>query len=99
MILSRTQLQSTTNEEEIPGFERTETRALRLVRAALPEELKARVRSARELGRDMREAEPEEAPLSTALPALDRLLRGGLPRGQMVEMIGARSSGRFSAVL
>jgi hypothetical protein len=88
-----------TQAEEIPSFERTETTALRLVRAALPDELKARVRSARELGRDTREAEPEEAPLATALPALDRLLRGGLPRGQMVEMIGARSSGRFSAVL
>src|SRR5262249_54169160 len=34
-----------------------------------------------------------------ALPALDRLLAGGLPRGQLVELVGGRSSGRFSAVL
>jgi hypothetical protein len=33
------------------------------------------------------------------VPALDRLLAGGLPRGQLVELIGARSSGRFSAEL
>ncbi len=39
-----------------------------------------------------------EAPLTT-FPALDELLGGGLPRGKLVEMIGARSSGRFSAVL
>jgi hypothetical protein len=102
MILTRSQLESTTDEEgfsESERPERFETKALRLVRASLPEELRARVRSARELGRDLSEAEPEEPPLSTALPALDRLLQGGLPRGQMVEMIGARSSGRFSAVL
>jgi len=39
------------------------------------------------------------APRSTAAPTLDELLAGGLPRGQLVEMIGARSSGRFSTVL
>jgi hypothetical protein len=33
------------------------------------------------------------------MPALDELLAGGLPRGQLVEMIGGRSSGRFSAML
>jgi hypothetical protein len=38
-------------------------------------------------------------PLATAVPALDELLAGGLPRGKLVEMVGARSSGRFSAVL
>jgi hypothetical protein len=39
-----------------------------------------------------------KAPLKT-FPALDELLGGGLPRGKLVEMIGSRSSGRFSAVL
>src|SRR5258708_6823123 len=34
-----------------------------------------------------------------AAPTLDELLAGGLPRGQLVEMIGVRSSGRFSTVL
>jgi hypothetical protein len=38
-------------------------------------------------------------PRPAAAPALDELLAGGLPRGQLVEMIGARSSGRFSTVL
>jgi hypothetical protein len=38
------------------------------------------------------------APLKT-FPALDELLGGGLPRGKLVEMVGARSSGRFSALL
>jgi hypothetical protein len=55
------------------------------------------VGSARELARAVRLEERE--PLPTALPALDRLLDGGLPRGQLVEMVGGRSSGRFSAVL
>jgi hypothetical protein len=55
------------------------------------------VGSARELARTV--AEEEREPLPTAFPALDRLLAGGLPRGQLVEMVGGRSSGRFSAVL
>jgi hypothetical protein len=61
------------------------------------------LRSAREHGRAVREAAAAGgaplAPLETSVPALDELLAGGLPRGQLVEMIGARSSGRFSAVL
>jgi len=39
------------------------------------------------------------APRPATPPTLDELLAGGLPRGQLVEMIGARSSGRFSTVL
>ena len=38
-------------------------------------------------------------PLPTSVPALDELLAGGLPRGRLVELIGARSSGRFSTAL
>jgi hypothetical protein len=60
------------------------------------------LRSAREYGRAVREAAASGArpvPLETSVPALDELLAGGLPRGRLVEMIGARSSGRFSAVL
>lgn len=72
--------------------------ALRRLRAVLPEEFRSHVRSARELGRSVQESEPE-TPFVTAVPALDRLLDGGLPRGQLVEMIGARSSGRFSTIL
>jgi hypothetical protein len=35
-------------------------------------------------------------PIPTRVPALDRLLRGGLARGVLVELSGRRSSGRFS---
>ena len=34
--------------------------------------------------------------LATKVPALDRLLAGGLPRGALVEVTGRRSCGRFS---
>ncbi len=37
--------------------------------------------------------------LPSRVPALDRLLGGGLPRGALVEMSGRASSGRFSAAL
>src|SRR5262249_42016146 len=35
-------------------------------------------------------------PIATTVPGLDRLLRGGLPRGGFVEVSGRRSCGRFS---
>jgi hypothetical protein len=70
---------------------------LERVRALLPQSLRRRLHSARELERESREEEHELLP--TALPAIDRLLSGGLPRGQLVELIGSRSSGRFSTVL
>jgi len=34
--------------------------------------------------------------LATGVEPLDRLLPGGLPRGQLIEIVGQRSSGRFS---
>lgn len=71
--------------------------ALQRLRAALPESFRSHVRSARDLAREVHEEEDE--PLVTAFPALDRLLEGGLPKGQLVELIGARSSGRFSTLL
>ena len=58
----------------------------------------ARLRSGRELALRRSEAPPPE-PWPTGLPALDRLLGGGLPRGKLVEIVGRRSSGRFAAVL
>jgi len=45
-----------------------------------------------------REATPLPSPFPTAT-ALDKLLTGGLPQGQLVELIGLRSSGRFSTIL
>lgn len=77
------------------------TGALVRLRSALPEELRSRLTSAGQLARDRRERreQPETGPLATAVPALDRLLEGGLPRGQLVELVGSRTSGRFSTLL
>jgi len=78
-----------------------ESPALSRLRAILPQDFQRHVRSARELDRDLRDAQEaeSEAILRTAVPALDRLLDGGLPRGQLVELVGSRTSGRFSTVL
>jgi recA bacterial DNA recombination protein len=60
----------------------------------------AQLRSARDFGRTAVEAAAEAPPpLATTVAAVDDLLAGGLPRGQLVELIGGRSSGRFSTVL
>ncbi|HEX5760365.1 MAG TPA: hypothetical protein VF121_14345 [Thermoanaerobaculia bacterium] len=69
---------------------------LSLVAADHP--LRGAIRSGAELVRARREA-GEEPPLATAVPALDRLLGGGLPRGRLVELLGGPSGGRFSLVL
>ena len=68
------------------------------VRSALPEALRHRVRSARELCRRQRR-ESDDDPFPTTLAPLDRLLDGGLPRGRLVELVGRRSGGRLSALL
>jgi hypothetical protein len=79
-------------ENPIPGP------ALSRLRSILPEGFRSQIRSARELDRDLRDAAGEGA-FPTAVPALDRLLDGGLPRGQLVELVGSRTSGRFSTLL
>lgn len=71
---------------------------MRAVRATLPEALQGRVRSARDLSRRQQQEHGED-PFPTALVPLDRLLDGGLPRGQLVELVGRRSGGRLSAML
>jgi hypothetical protein len=81
-----------------------ESPALSRLRAILPQDFQRHVRSARELDRELSDARnvrktESEAILRTAVPALDRLLDGGLPRGQLVELVGSRTSGRFSTVL
>ncbi len=43
--------------------------------------------------------EMRASPLPTGLDPLDRLLGGGLARGKLTELVGRRSSGRFSVVL
>lgn len=72
--------------------------AVHRLRSSLPEPLRSRLRSARELARELEDAAGEGA-FPTAVPALDRLLAGGLPRGQLVELVGSRTSGRFSMLL
>lgn len=71
--------------------------ALERLASALERPLPARVASARELAREAAEGTP--ATLATALDPLDRLLAGGLPRGRLTELVGRRSSGRFSIAL
>ena len=72
--------------------------ALSRLRSVLPEAFRSKIRSARELGRSLEDAAGEGA-FPTAVPGLDRLLDGGLPRGQLVELVGSRTSGRFSTLL
>ena len=64
------------------------------LRESLPPETAASVVSAADLRRDR-----EAPPLSTGIEGLDRLLAGGLARGKLVEVVGRRSSGRFSLAL
>ena len=77
--------------------------ALDHLRAALPQHLQGKLLSARQLlpksGANSAIDSANLRLLSTTLSALDLLLAGGLPRGQMVELIGRRSSGRFSILL
>jgi len=84
--------------ETPPGAAGNVSPALRLLRSSFPEAFRSRLRSARELDREIRDAAGEGA-FATAVPALDRLLDGGLPRGQLVELVGGRTSGRFSTLL
>jgi hypothetical protein len=41
----------------------------------------------------------ETSRVPTAIAALDRLLNGGFPRGQLSEIVGARSTGRLAILL
>jgi hypothetical protein len=81
---------------------------LQEIRSRLPQPLQFKVQSGGELARAHlehiertgRAGQPGSALLPTSLPAFDRLLAGGLPRGQMVELFGGGcSSGRFSVIL
>ncbi|HZI63710.1 MAG TPA: hypothetical protein VFE44_02965 [Thermoanaerobaculia bacterium] len=67
------------------------------LRAALPAPLAARITRGRELVRGRATAPRETFP--TSFIALDRLLDGGLERGALTELVGGRSSGRFSLAL
>ena len=60
------------------------------LQAAFPNELRHSLFRASELVR-RRRAELRETPLPTSLDGLDRLLGGGLPRGELVEIVGRGS--------
>jgi hypothetical protein len=64
----------------------------------LPAPIARHLRTARELAESQRRA-PEEEVFTTACGPLDELLEGGLRRGETVELVGGRSSGRFALVL
>ena len=64
----------------------------------IPEELRSSLHRASDLIRKRR-AELREDPLPTSLTGLDHLLGGGLPRGELVELVGRGSCGRFAALL
>jgi len=68
------------------------------LQAALPDELRHSLCRATELIRK-RHMEAREDPLPTSLDGLDHLLGGGLPRGELVEIVGRGSCGRFAALL
>ncbi len=66
--------------------------------AELPSELRARVSNATTLQGQL-QAQRSEQCIATTIPALDRLLAGGLPSGAVIELVGRRSSGRLSILL
>jgi len=72
--------------------------SLALLRSAFPTSLRRQIGNAREMARRQAASRPCSF-MPTAVSALDDLLQGGLPRGELVELIGKRSSGRFSTVL
>ncbi len=58
--------------------------------------LAARVRTVRDW--EAARTPPPPAPWSAALPAIAALFPAGLPRGELIELAGRRSSGRFGLV-
>jgi len=81
----------------IPQLAPVKPRA-QVLQAALPDELRHSLYRATELIRK-RHMEAREDPLPTSLDGLDHLLGGGLPRGELVEIVGRGSCGRFAALL
>ncbi len=65
------------------------------IRNSLPETVRGRLLNARQ----MATRPPARRLWTTADPRLDRLLDGGIHRGVLLEMVGRRSSGRFSLLL
>jgi hypothetical protein len=82
-------------EESLPGVERDDVRELR---NSLRDSVKARVLNGTELIQALAQRQRNQT-LPTTLDAFDTLLGGGLPRGKMVEVVGRRSTGRFSLAM
>lgn len=75
---------------------------LRLCPGSLPSSLHKRLQNSLQSGRDLLRRPSHnhpQSPLVTTVPAVDSLLSGGLARGRLVELVGRRSSGRFSTAL
>lgn len=71
--------------------------AIRSAVAGLSPALRGHLRTARQLVEERQRTPPDE--LLVTGTVLDRFLDGGLRRGETVELVGDRSSGRFSLVL
>ncbi|MGH9459046.1 MAG: hypothetical protein ACRD2J_15540 [Thermoanaerobaculia bacterium] len=81
---------------EAPSPPPAEREDVRQLRAALGEHAREVVSGRELLGRVEKAS---RGALATGVGPLDALLGGGLPKGKLIEMIGARSSGRWSAVV
>lgn len=82
--------------QHVPGSK--PTKVLSTKHFELPDELRHSLHRASDLIRKRR-AELRGEALPTSLTGLDHLLGGGLPRGEMVELVGRGSCGRFAALL
>jgi len=72
--------------------------ALAELLATLPEEVRHALRPGSQLRR-ARSAEQRAEHIPSGVEALDRLLGGGLPRGELVEVTGRGSCGRLATLL
>ena len=73
-------------------------KTLQTLRSELPDDLQNALCRASDFVRQQRAA-MRRSPLATSLDGLDRILGTGLPRGELVEIIGRGSCGRFAALL
>jgi len=72
--------------------------ALQALSSELPDDLRNSLSRASDLVRQRR-ATARQDPLPTSINALDRVLGAGLRRGELVEIVGRGSCGRFASLL
>jgi len=80
----------------VPTPNRTET--LQALCSELPDDLRNSLSRASDFVRQRRAAMRQD-PLSTSINALDHVLGAGLRRGELVEIVGRGSCGRFASLL